>query len=100
MCHDDYKKDPVFKNGLIFGDVTQINYVKKQTAILAEIEEKREAGLRLWKLDVCEERYYDMEVWAEFEDDAITEAHEIMERGNCYDGSFSYEIMDVIEVPE
>jgi hypothetical protein len=94
--------DPLFINGLEFGNIEQIKYLRAWSHLLESEDEKREQGLKLWKIDVTREVSYQIEVWSEYEMDAIKDAHKIEQLKDDfnYDCDYTtYEIMNVTEVP-
>lgn len=100
MSQNKYELDPLFKNGLIFGDPSQIKYVKAMASQCTYEDEQRELGLKLFKVGIIKELSYEINVWAEGEFEAIEETHKQLELEDYHDIEMSYEIRCLTEVPD
>ena len=100
MSQNEYELDPRFAGGLIFGDPSQIEYIKAMTSQCAYEDEQRELGLKLFKVGVIKELSYEIDVWAEDEFEAIEQANEKLEAEDYHDSEMSYEIRCLTEVPD
>lgn len=100
MSQNEYKLDPRFAGGLLFGDPAQIQYIKAMVSQCAYEDEQCELGLKLFKVGVIKELSYEIDVWAEGEFEAIEQANERLDTEDYHDSEVSYEIMCLTEVPD
>ena len=70
MKQSNWQSNLAFKQGLEFGNPEQIQYLKAINFQEECEEAKREQGLQPYKVTISEERFFEVYVWAEDEDDA------------------------------